>query len=272
MMKAEAQPRDDRVDREISRLREYLSGRFVLPETEVLRQSGPFQSPDQFVESALASFRALLSYTELGPGSRVLDFGCGQGRLALPLSAFLDADRGAYRGVDVDADCIARNREAFSAFPHLSFKHIDGFSERYNPDGGGWNRFRFAGVGKRYDLAFLFSVFSHVLPEDCDLLLRQLFQRLRPGGEVLTTWYLLNEPTLEAIDQGLTRRSFAVPYHGARIDSEKVPEAAVAFDADDVTRRFEACGFTDVVVRYGAWRGTLDSWIWQDFITARRPA
>jgi SAM-dependent methyltransferase len=270
MMKAEQLPRDERVDREISRLRERLSGRFELPETRVLRQSGPFQSQSQFVESAMSSFRALLSYTGLTPGSRVLDFGCGQGRLALPLSEYLDPEQGEYRGVDVDADCIARNREAFRASSHMSFKHIDGFSERYNPDGGGWNRFRFAGVGRRFDLAFLFSVFSHVLPEDCDLLLRQLHQRLKPGGEILTTWYLLNERTLQAIDQGLTRRSFAVPYNGARIDSEKVPEAAVAFDAGDVVRRFEARGFTDITVRHGAWRGTLDSWIWQDFITARK--
>lgn len=272
MMNAERCPAQDRVDQEIARVNQRMPESSGLPETRVLRQSGPFQSQAQFMESAVASFRALLSYTSLNPRSRVLDFGCGQGRLALPLSVFLDPEHGAYRGIDVDSDCITRNREAFRAHPHMSFRHINLFSERYNPNGGGWGRLRFAGVGKRYDLAFLFSVFSHVLPEDCDLLLRQLYQRLRPGGEVLTTWYLLNEPTLEAIDQGLTRRSFAVPYHGARIDSEKVPEAAVAYDADDVIRRFEASGFTDVVVRYGAWRGTLDSWIWQDFITARRSA
>src|SRR4051812_23038714 len=60
----------------------------------------------------------LVELCGLAPHERVLDVGCGIGRLARPLSRFLD-ERGSYAGFDVNAVgigwCQARyDRERFS--------------------------------------------------------------------------------------------------------------------------------------------------------------
>src|SRR5689334_20530593 len=45
---------------------------------------------------------------------RVLDIGCGIGRMALPLTLWLDPAKGTYEGVDVVADGIAWCEETIS--------------------------------------------------------------------------------------------------------------------------------------------------------------
>ena len=46
------------------------------------------------------------------------------------------------------------------------------------------------GPGGR-DVAFLTSVFTHMLPEDVEHYLDELARVLKPGGRTLITWFLL---------------------------------------------------------------------------------
>lgn len=269
-MQAEHYEDPGHIEDTLSRLRERTDGRLELPEVDKLRQSGPFRSQQQFFNSAFQNFRELLYFTGLQPGWHVLDYGCGLARLAIPMSAFLDPEKGAYMGVDTDRKCIARNRKMLRDLGHFRFKHVDLYSRMYNRRGKGMGRLKWQRFGSGYDLAFLFSVFTHVLPEDCDTLLQELCRRLKPGAELFTSWFLLNDRTRQAIEEGRSHRAFATPWKEAFIDNPEVPEGAVAYEDGDVLARLERCGFCDVRVHYGKWRGNLESWVWQDVIVCRR--
>jgi hypothetical protein len=143
------------------------------------------------------------------------------------------------------------------------------FSKMYNHKGGDFDTLLESDFGGSFDLAFLFSVFTHILPEHCDLMLRFLRSQIVDGGELFSSWFLLNEETQQAIDAGYAHREFASRYGVARIDNPKIPEGAVAYYESDVIERFASSGLTDVRIHYGKWRGCMDSWVWQDIIVAR---
>jgi SAM-dependent methyltransferase len=242
-----------------------------LPDEERMRQSGPFPTVQHFYDSSLKSFRELLVYTELKPHYRVLDYGCGLGRLAIPLSAFLDPDQDAYRGVDTDRECVERNARVFARHGNMRFEHVNLYSTMYNKAGGSFDQLEGRDFGSPFDLAFLFSVFTHILPEDCDQLLRTLCRQLAPGAELFSSWFLLNEATHQAMADGVAGRDFSARHGVARVQFRNVPEGAVAYEEADVLERFAAAGLTDVRIHYGKWRGCEDSWIYQDIVLARMP-
>ena len=138
-------------------------------------------------------------------------------------------------------------------------------------NGGGFEVLAERDFGGPFDLVFLFSVFTHILPEHCDFLLRALHSQLIGGGEIYSSWFLLNEETQRAIDSGYAHRWFETKHGAARIGNPGVPEGAVAYYEADVVERFARAGLIDVRIHYGKWRGCDDSWIWQDVIVARSP-
>ena len=177
--------RNKRRAKEITeRVRGRVSLESELPTLERLRQSGPFKSQDQFVNSSLLSFTELLRLTNLRRDSRVLDYGCGLGRLCIPLQAFLK-DEGSYVGVDTDASCISYLDDLHDR-SNFTFHHVDIFTSMYNADGHTMSpALDQLDLGDPFDLAFLFSVFTHVLPGDMDPLLSFLKKSLKPGGQVM---------------------------------------------------------------------------------------
>ena len=263
-------PRDvSAIDQLTTEIRDRISGTVELPDENWMKQSGPFPSVQQFFNSAFNNFKELLHYTNLTPSHRTLDYGCGLARLAIPMSGYLDPDNGFYCGVDTDASCIERNRRVFAGHPNFRFEHVNIFSKMYNREGGNFDVLLEQDFGGPFDLAFLFSVFTHILPEHCDMMLRFLRSQLRGGGEVFSSWFLLNDETERAIESGYAHRDFAWRHGEARIDNPTVPEGAVAYYESDVMERFARAGLTDIRVHYGKWRGCEDSWVWQDIIVAR---
>lgn len=264
--------KSQRLDRVIERTRKLVNAELELPDKNLIRQSGPFESVQHFYDSSFENFGELLQFTGLSPTQRVLDYGCGLARLAIPLSAFLNSEVGSYCGVDTHQQCIINNRRIFGHLPNFKFHHVNIYSKPYNPSGQDYRVLLQSDLGEPFDLAFLFSVFTHVLPEDCDFLLDFLHSQIKPGGEIFASFFLLDEATRKAIENGLTHRQFATRYGEAWIDNPNVPEGAVAYDKTDVLGRLHKAGFTDVRVISGKWGGNVDSWVWQDIVTARTPS
>jgi SAM-dependent methyltransferase len=262
-----------RIDAVVARLKATPGVRQSLPELSVLRQSGPFQSVNHFFASSFEYFRHLLHYTNITPESRVMDFGCGLGRMAIPFSVFLDKERGFYCGLDTDGTVIERDKAMFAGRPTIEFRHVDVFNKHYNPTG----RPAAEALAKErfdapFDVAFLFSVFTHILSADLDTIVGFLAANLAPKGEIFSTWFLIDDATQAAIDAGKASRRFATRHGTARIDLPENPEAAVAYPLEEALAAFRRAGFTDVRPHFGTWRGKdgVDSWLWQDGILARR--
>jgi len=136
--------------------------------------------------------------TELGGLPRdgtVLDVGCGIGRMAYGLSAWLGF-LGAYVGLEIMTDAVATARSTFAAFPRLRFEHIDVRNAMYNPRGALTTAaVRFAEHATGVDLVLMTSVATHLPYGEFEHYLRQARSVLQPDGRVLVSAFVLDDET-----------------------------------------------------------------------------
>lgn len=120
--------------------------------------------------------QALLRHYGLPVDGYLIDVGCGAGRLARPLSAWLT---GRYLGIDLVPDLVA-HAQAITARPDWRFEVIDhiGIPER---DG-------------RADMVCFFSVLTHLLHEQSYWYLEEAKRVLKPGGRIVFSFLEFAEP------------------------------------------------------------------------------
>jgi SAM-dependent methyltransferase len=214
----------------------------------------------------------LLEEAGLQPGDRVLDIGCGIGRVARALTTRLGPD-GGYEGFDVSAEAVAWcARHYRRRHPGFQFTFADVRNARYNPGGVLAARdFRFPYDDASFDLALSASVFTHLLADGTDRYLAEAARVLRPGGRLVATFFLLDGEArrLQADGQPVIRfRHEHWPVMTADADE---PEAAVGYDEGWVRDRFGVHGLTlQEPVRHGSWSGRPAAESFQDAVVARR--
>lgn len=213
-------------------------------------------------------------FIELGglePNDRVLDAGCGVGRMAVPLTSYLSAD-GSYRGFDVVERSIRWcNRRITSRHDNFRFDHVDVYNEHYNPDGRlRAGDFDFPYPDGSFDFAFLISVFTHLRPPDMKNYLSEVARVLAPGGRCFITYTLLNEDALARIERKQSHLAYVHEMDGYRTVEPDEPETSIAFYEDDVRALYLGHGLEIVEpIHYGSWSGrTGDSH--QDIVVATK--
>ena len=207
----------------------------------------------------------------LRPDARVLEIGCGSGRMALPLSGFLNRN-GAYTGIDITAPSIAWCQQHIARrHPNFQFRHADLYNKRYNPTGRVPARaYAFPFPDGSFDLVFLTSVFTHLLPEDTEHYVREIARMLAPAGRALLTFFLLNTTQQQLAGQGRSDIGFGYAHDQYSTRSDSVPESAVAYSESYVFGLLAACALEfHGPVRYGTWSGRADGLSYQDIIVVR---
>lgn len=204
----------------------------------------------------------LRHFVELGglrPQDRVLEIGCGLGRMALPLTQFLDAPAGRYTGFDVVTEGIAWARENIAAaYSNFEFLHLDYRNELYNPAGAlreGEDLLPFA--GGTVDFLFMTSVVTHLDARNTAFYLREAARLLRPQGRLFVTAFLLDESNRLLAAGGKARPSFDLKDAGPEYISDRAhPMAAVAFDHDWFLET-SACAGLHLArpIAFGHWSG-----------------
>jgi SAM-dependent methyltransferase len=172
---------------------------------------GAYKDHEATAESAVFLIRYMcdrLGVSDLS-GCDVLDVGCG----TKFTQAFLDHRLavGSYVGVDVYSEMIEFLQENV-ADPRFEYHHIDVRNERYNPDAPAMTERTDLGLGdRRFDLICLFSVFTHMAPQDYGTMLRLLRRYVRPNGRLIYTLFI-DELTdggygfVDCIDRTLARQ------------------------------------------------------------------
>ncbi|MGI9048078.1 MAG: methyltransferase domain-containing protein [Rubrobacteraceae bacterium] len=135
---------------------------------------------------------AVLEKTGLPPTGGVLDVGCGSGRMARHFLDYIEPP-GRYVGMDIQRPFIEWcNEHLGGANGAFEFYHQDIYNGGYNPGGKiRASEYRFPFEDGSFDAIILYSVFTHLLPEDAGNYMREVARLLKPGGRCYSTWYLL---------------------------------------------------------------------------------
>jgi cyclopropane fatty-acyl-phospholipid synthase-like methyltransferase len=161
-----------------------------LPPTQIRQGGGPLRyDDDYFLESARYDAELLMS-VGLRPGSRLLDFGCGPGRVAIGLIA--SEWSGSYLGVEVQNRHVSwATSDITSRFPDFRFVWVDASNDRYNPDGSEPNRLPVDDAW--VDLICAFSVFSHMLSDQTAAYLSEFRRALTSDGKAFITAFVADD-------------------------------------------------------------------------------
>jgi SAM-dependent methyltransferase len=214
--------------------------------------------PDAFAR-ACRDARNELEIAGLRPHHRVLDIGSGIGNLAVGLIGYL---QGTYDGIEVHREATVWCQRAITPrHPTFRFHHADLTSRAYNPGGrASSTAYRFPFPDSSFDVIFLGSVYTHLLPEDAAHYVQEVARVLARGGFCVASYFLLNDARRQSIDAYRSFIPFPVEHSSGvcRLRSTNVPEAAVAFDETFIRRLHDESGLRIRDVRHGQWWRGVD--------------
>lgn len=143
-------------------------------------------------------FAALIKSHVPGRSLKIVDFGCGFGKLA-PVSTFFTAPDGSYLGIDIRQDCIDTCSRHYASLPRVSF-HRSGdynamYSEKRSPE------LERSTVEQEWpvqpgslDLVLSVSVFTHLQERQALHYIELIHRCLKPGGMAILTFHVVEEP------------------------------------------------------------------------------
>jgi SAM-dependent methyltransferase len=206
----------------------------------------------------------------LRPGDDVLDMGCGVGRIAVPLTGFLDRE-GSYEGFDVEPRAIAWCAENVATLhPNFGFTYANLYNQHYNPEADTKAcDYRFPYADDSFDFVLATSLCTHLLPADMQHYLAEARRVVRRGGTLFVTFFLLNRGRLERRSSWKPGFTFEYELDGCSVNSEKVPEAVVAYEEQAVSSAYEAVGLPLTEIIHGQWAGDARGRTTQDIVIAK---
>ena len=170
-----------------------------------------------YVNSALEQIDSLSQYCELTPHTRILDFGCGQGRLANGIILKIPNIE-YYCGIDTNQESINWcKRWLYRYHKNFNFIHVPAYNERYNQSAESHPALPVK--PDSFDIAFLNSVFSHMLVPDITFYLSQLHNSLCNGGVIYLTAFIEEDvPNVEENPPGYLNKTSTGALHRVRYD------------------------------------------------------
>jgi SAM-dependent methyltransferase len=217
-------------------------------------------------------FGYFLRYGEVKPSSRILDIGCGIGRMSRPFVSFLDPSRGRFEGFDIDGGGIRWCQEHYVQYPHFRFQLADVYNKFYNPSGKQKpEEYVFPYPDASFDFAFATSVFTHMPPQAIAHYLKETARVLVPGGRALLTAFLWTPESQALVAEGKSKIPFKE--HGGLIVRDPViPEDAIAIRQADWDGALRDAGLEPMgETLWGYWCGRTKFTSYQDIVLVRKP-
>lgn len=214
-------------------------------------------------------------FVELGhlkPNNKVLDVGCGIGRMAVPLVKYLSKD-GEYYGFDIVKKGIDWCNENISTqYPNFHFDHSNIFNKSYNPKGAiSSSEYNFNYSNDFFDFVYLTSVFTHMLKEDMEHYLKEINRVLKPGGRCLITCFLINKESLMLIKEGKASQNLRLQIDEVSyVKDSEIPESAIGFDEEWVLQLLNTTSFETISKHYGSWCGREKYKSYQDIMIIQK--
>ena len=233
---------------------------------------GPFADSDLFRESGKETVRSIVELCGLKSDARVLDVGCGCGRVAAALAPHLSGS-GRYDGFDVAAPLINWCRhELGPRLPQFHFHLADEvFASGHNPTGRqNAAAFDFPYANNTFDLAILCSVLTHMLPDAIENYLRQTARVLAPGGAAFMSVLLFDRDAEVAVRNGMTIFEFRHKIGPCLTFDPQHPEEGIACGKTWFFQEMDRAGLRLADLRHGNWRTVRSYAITQDYVVAEK--
>jgi ubiquinone/menaquinone biosynthesis C-methylase UbiE len=142
-------------------------------------------------EGAIRSF-----IKNINPGEKVLDFGCGMGRI-LEYDLFLNAD---YYGADISSEMIKNARQKWENRSHTNFYVYDGTSLPFE--------------SATFDYVISTWVFQHIIDDNkLEKLIDELAKLLRPNGALLFIEQIRKNEYVEIFENGTPFKKYRTAWH-----------------------------------------------------------
>ena len=206
----------------------------------------------------------------LARDGRLLDVGCGYGRLAIGLRSTGFAGR--YRGFDILPRHIAWCRANLSGDGYR-FRHLDVRNDRYNPGGRiDPTEATFPAPTAAFEACALFSVFTHMYRADIERYLAEIHRVLVPGGWAATSWLLFDDARVPAVTS--SRAAYPLVHEldpTCRYESADDPLKAIGFHDRAVREMAATAGLRVRSVERGSWAGDVPGPRFQDLVVLERP-
>ncbi|MBN9672247.1 class I SAM-dependent methyltransferase [Roseibium aggregatum] len=217
-------------------------------------------------------------FIELGglrENERVLDIGCGIGRMAVPLTQYLDPETAQYAGIDPASSGINWcTRNIGSVYPNFRFTHLDIANGLYNPGGhirGTDISLPFANGS--FDFAIMTSVVTHLPPQEIRPYFKEVSRLLDLGGRLFLSAFVMDKQPERKDGQPPPRIVFQRAGNSPAWCADlRTPLSAVAFDDGFLDEALKVNGFEITLKRLGHWRGGTESRNYQDFFVAVKTA
>ena len=215
----------------------------------------------------------LKSFIEIGglkSTDKVLDVGCGIGRMAIPLTKYLD-NGGAYEGFDIVPKGINWCKENItSKYSNFKFNLANIYNKCYNPSGTQKaSDYRFPYPDNNFDFVFLTSVFTHMLPEDMENYFSEISRVLKKSGVCYITYFIKNAESSILMNNEDSKINFNIKidnYYTTNIDCS---ERVIMYEEDYILGLYKKYGFELVIpIQYGGWCGRKKNEKGQDIIIA----
>lgn len=213
----------------------------------------------------------VIKYTYLKPDGKILDIGCGIGRLAVPLTRYLSTN-GQYNGFDIVKKGIDWcNKKIATKYPNFHFLYVDLKNDLYNLSTDREARFfQFPYPRKVFDSVVLTSVFTHMMPEDVDSYLRQIAFVMKDNGRCLATFFLLNEDVKKQMNNDEIHFKFLYHFDGYSLMNQKVKEANIAYEEEYLLKMLEKNGLCVESIHRGKWSNGCAPLDFQDVVVLKK--
>lgn len=213
-----------------------------------------------------------IQYGGLQPHHKVLDIGCGIGRIAIPLTKYIDKN-GSYDGFDIVKDGIEWCQKKISSqYPNFKFIHTPLRNDLYNLSSTEKaDKFVFPYPDNTFDFVLLTSVFTHMQPTEVAWYLKEISRVLKKDGVCFATFFVIDEAAENFLKN--SKDPFFKYDHGEYyLHDEKVKDANIAYKIGFIDAMLKEADLTKEKLHSGWWAGRKkeESVDFQDVLILRK--